>query len=140
MKSLLLIFALAFAPAGHAASDSEILSGISGLETNHDPAAIGRAGERSEFQFIFATWREYTSAPFIKATTDPVLARMVARAHLQRIHAELREYHCAESVTNIGACWNGGLACAWRGASLKAYSYGQKLELLVQGYIRRTRP
>lgn len=135
MKTILLVLALTFAAACHAATDSEIIFAIAGLETNHNPAAIGRAGERSEFQFIFATWREYTSVPFIKATTDPVLAGLVARAHLQRIRAELREYHRAQSVTNIGACWNGGLSCAWRGAVPAAYSYGQRLERLVTGRI-----
>jgi hypothetical protein len=81
MKSIAL--AILLAAPGYALDIDRMLYAIAQVESGGNHAAIGKAGERSQYQMTAATWRRYTRAPFKHATKNPVLARMVARAHVQ---------------------------------------------------------
>ncbi|MCM2304073.1 MAG: lytic transglycosylase domain-containing protein [Elusimicrobia bacterium] len=74
-----------------------LLRALAAVESGSDPRAIGRAGERSQWQIRPATWRQYTRAPFAAATTNEVLAQLVARTHLRTLLAVAERRH--------GAAW-----------------------------------
>lgn len=82
------------------------LVALSQVETRGRGDAIGAAGERSAWQFMPDTWRIYTSAPFEKASTDPVLARLVAETHLRALVARLKREGRPVTVRNVARLWN----------------------------------
>lgn len=103
---LLLALLLCSAPA-YGVNPDRMLYALAAVETQHNPAAIGAAGERSQWQLTAAVWREYTREPFSKATSSPVLARMVARAHVQRIVQRVQRSKLP-SPYSVARGWNPG--------------------------------
>lgn len=87
---------------------ADLLKAIGAVETGNDNSKIGRAGERSEFQLTYATWRRYTKKSFYLASTDPVLARQVAAMHLEHLKKVLLERGWDVTSFNLALLWNGG--------------------------------
>lgn len=110
LPSLLVPLLLLVLPA-RAATDGlgrNVLRSLAAVESGDDPRVIGRLGERSRWQFMERTWRAYTQAPFARASTDEVLARIVAETHLRMIISRLRRQGRPVTVKNIARCWNPG--------------------------------
>lgn len=82
------------------------LYAISQVETGSNPRAIGKAGERSQYQFTAQTWHRYTRAPFSKATSDPLLARLVAQTHLQAILKRFEARGATLTPKRAAMAWN----------------------------------
>jgi hypothetical protein len=89
-----------------------ILWALRQRESGDRADAIGKFGERSAYQFMAATWRSYTRAPFFMASTDRALADKVARAHLAAVVAKLAERGLPAEPQFIAAAWNYGPAFA----------------------------
>ena len=96
---------------------STFILAIALVETGNNPAAIGRAGERSEYQFRRATWECYTALPFDeKHTRDRKFTRTIATRHadsLQRASRHLTTEH--DRVFFCAAAWKcGPRVLAWK--------------------------
>lgn len=89
-----------------------MLMAIATVETGQNPRAIGPVGERTQYQFIRSTWRDYSKFDFADAADNYAEADRVAMAHLRRITAHL----CAEpghvTAENILAAWKYGISRA----------------------------
>jgi hypothetical protein len=69
---------------------------------------VGRNGERSAWQFMPHTWREYTSTPFAQASTNATVAHLTAQMHLRRLRLELETSKVAATPFAIAMVWNAG--------------------------------
>lgn len=97
----------------HGVNSSRLLRAIAEVETGVTDLArgsskVGKAGERSAWQFTATTWRRYTREPFAKASTDPVLAHLVATLHLRYLVARMHEKRQYVSVFTLASAWNAG--------------------------------
>lgn len=109
MKVALLLFLAVSSSAAASVDESVMLWAIGSVESGNDPRAIGKIRrERSEWQFMPGTWTQYTDAPFERATTDPSLARRVARQHLDAIVHRLERNRKPVTPQNIARAWNPG--------------------------------
>ena len=52
---------------------------VARLQSCGDDFAIGRAGERTQYQIMRATWEHYSGVPFVASACHPAEARQVAR-------------------------------------------------------------
>lgn len=95
-------------PARAAVDERAVLQAIAAVETGDRYWLIGRSGERSAWQMTEETWRRYTSAPFVQATTNPLLARIVAATHLRWIMQRLQQRGRPVTAMNIARRWNPG--------------------------------
>jgi hypothetical protein len=86
-----------------------LLVAISSVESNHNDAAVGRAGERGRYQIVEGTWRDCTAHPFMLAH-DWRVAEFVANRHIHcNIIPALVRAERRITVFNIAACWNAGI-------------------------------
>lgn len=85
-----------------------ILYALAAVESGGNPKAIGRAGERSQYQITEAAWREEVDIPFEKATEDPQVAYWVAIWRVRRIVRDLEHRHAAVTPQAIAHAWNPG--------------------------------
>jgi len=140
MKTLALIFVISFSPATFAAiefkiptpaavSDDTVLHFIALKETGNNPHARGIRGERSEFQFMPNTWRQYSRLPHASAATNPAESERVAHAYLADIRANLRKRGLPETAYYIAASWHAGINWSYTNAGLREYA--QSVENLV---------
>lgn len=112
MRILFAVFILLLAPRALGASswtksdERAVLVALMQVETGGRAEQVGAAGERSAWQFMPSTWRKYTSAAFTQASTDPVLARMVAQVHLRTIVEQLRRQGKPVTAKAIARAWN----------------------------------
>lgn len=74
-------------------SYDRFLNAIATIETGNNPNAIGRAGERSVYQFMESTWYDRTDKAFVLATEDPDLAREVAIKHARWVQDRVKSTH-----------------------------------------------
>jgi len=88
--------------------DEILLDAIAQVESANNPLAIGAAGERTEYQFMAATWSQYTRVPFIFAGRDRLLSRQVAREHLAWLRRELVARGFGDSPEVLAAGWRFG--------------------------------
>jgi hypothetical protein len=123
-------------PAAAAIDSEAILWAIRQVETGGNPAAVGKRGERSAYHFIPTTWSMPTSAPFLFATLDPVLANRVALDHLALILRCLKARGLAPTAAHIAAAWR-----YWTTFPLSAASsdYALRIEALYQDRTRTGR-
>ncbi len=114
MKKKILILTLFFSLFGQIlAKDVDIdvlLRCISIVETGEDISAIGRKGERTQYQFLPSTWVMHSSLPFRNANNPKNQNEVdrVARKHLEFIKTTIQERNMRLSVYNIALMWNGG--------------------------------
>jgi muramidase (phage lysozyme) len=86
-----------------------LLVAISSVESNHNDAAVGKAGERGRYQIMATTWRDNTAHPHVLAH-DWRIAEFVAHRHIYtNIIPALSRAKREITVYNIAACWNAGI-------------------------------
>jgi hypothetical protein len=86
-----------------------MIEAIADVESGNDHSEVGDKGELGRCQFMPATWRRYTNAPFqVYARTDCELTRKVEKAHLSYVCAYLlrRGYQLEPAL--IAAAWRFG--------------------------------
>jgi len=110
-----------------------LLVAIGMVESNDNPKAIGKAGERSRWQISRDVWKETTGLPFDRAQFD-AYAYPVARAHLIALKWRLTEAHVPITVKSLALAWNGGATAAILGKleNAKARAYADRVESLYQ--------
>lgn len=94
------------APVAPDFNRAAMLRAIGAVQTRNEPAAIGGAGERSEWQLMEYVWREHIAVPFEWATILPELAERVAREHLEKIVARLARAGRAVTPFAVAREWN----------------------------------
>lgn len=85
-----------------------ILYAISSVESGGNPKAIGRAGERSAYQFTRETWERETALPFKTATENPSAARVIAEKHVGTIIRSLAIKGRKATPEAVARLWNPG--------------------------------
>lgn len=88
--------------------DDAMLAAIRMVESENNPAAIGKLGERSAYQFTRTTWMRFSSAPYVMATTNPAHADAAARVLLASIKRELHKQAAPLRPEFIAALWRHG--------------------------------
>ena len=88
--------------------DNVFLHAIATVETNRNNTAVGKAGERGQYQFMRATWEQYSKTPHSECARFPDEIERVAEAHLNWIKKTLTKNHIEISVENCAAIWNAG--------------------------------
>lgn len=73
------LLALLLAAPAVAAVPDAWLDRTAHLESRHNHAAIGKAGERGAYQIKAAIWRHYSRLPWRVYAHDPAVSRRVAR-------------------------------------------------------------
>ncbi len=89
-------------------SEPEFLWAIAAKETGNRPEAIGPQGERSQYQFTRETWTQHTDVPFMRASSDDVLADIVASQHFDWLQQRLHAARIPVTVRTMAAAWNYG--------------------------------
>lgn len=86
------------------------LRAIAEIETGNNNALVGRAGERSKYQFMRATWEQYSLVPHGKISSVKYAAEIerVAKTHLNWIQSALRRHGYSVTVYNCAVVWNKG--------------------------------
>jgi len=84
------------------------LRAIAEVETGNNPRKVGRLGERGQYQFRLATWRQHTSRPFREAHS-PSVAYTVAARHYDWILQSLERNGKRATPFMIAAAWNSGV-------------------------------
>lgn len=122
---------------------SRMLQAIAAVETgttnlNRPSRKIGRAGERSAWQFTATTWSQYTSAPFTEASKDARLANLVAELHLRHLVADLKLRGKEPMPYNLALAWNAGpAAVAKNRVGPAARDYAKRVENIYR--VTKTR-
>jgi hypothetical protein len=83
-----------------------ILYAISAVESGNNPRAIGKAGERSAYQFTRETWERETSLPFEVATEDASAAKVIAAKHVGSIVRSLAIKGKRATPEAVARAWN----------------------------------
>jgi hypothetical protein len=79
-----------------------LLWAIAAVETGHDDAAIGRAGERSQYQIMEVVWRQHEpSLPHDRCAGQA--ATDVANQHLHWLTKQV-----GSDVISLASAWNQG--------------------------------
>ena len=96
--------------------DNILLRAISQVESNNRHHIIGRAGEKTEYQFRESTWKQYSSTPFlfIDSKHYETESEIVAYKHLAKIKKFLSARN-QYSVRNVAFIWNAGFGAYRRG-------------------------
>jgi hypothetical protein len=94
---------------------------------------IGRNGERSAWQFMAGTWREYTTAPFTHASSNATVAHLIAQTHLRRLRLELETSKIAATPFAIAMAWNAGAsAVIQNSAPNSTWKYAERVVNLYE--------
>lgn len=104
------------APVPEVIDSERLLAAIAMVETGNDNSKLGKWGERSAWQFGKPTWRQYTTEPFHRASTDRLLSKRIADRHYQYLSTWLQRRKIAVTVRTLAAAWR----------------YGEKWALLLQ--------
>lgn len=96
--------------------DNILLQSIAQVESNNQHHRIGRAGEKTKYQFREGTWKQYSSTPFlfIDSKHYELESEIVAYKHLAKIKKFLSARN-QYSVRNIAYIWNAGFGAFKRG-------------------------
>ncbi len=114
--------------------EARLLAAIAHVETGTVNLArpvrrVGRAGERSAWQFTPATWRRYTRTEFTQASTDATLAHLVAQLHLRYLRVELETRGQLVNPYTLALAWNAGLAGVLKNrAGFPARDYAERVD------------
>ena len=117
---LALVISPFLAPKLHAENqiidDNILLQSISIVESNSQHHRIGRAGEKTKYQFRESTWKQYSSTPFlfIDSKHYETESEIVAYKHLAKIKKFLSARN-QYSVRNVAFIWNAGFGAYRRG-------------------------
>lgn len=102
-------------------NDAAFLTAIAIVETNCDNSAVGKAGERSQYQFMRATWDQYARVSHAECAQHPDEIERVANLHLNWIKKTLTKNRMQVNVENCAAVWNAGWGNYRRGFRPRAY-------------------
>jgi hypothetical protein len=102
-------------------NDQQFLRAVAIVETNNDDRAIGKAGERGRYQFMAATWGQYSKIPHTNCAAYPAEIERVAQTHLNWIKKTLKKNGYEISVDNCAAIWNAGWGNFRKGFQPKTY-------------------
>jgi hypothetical protein len=92
----------------------------------------GKGGEVGPYQFQFAVWRQYTTAPFSQAET--AFADTIAAMHYRWIAHRLQVNGVPATSWNIAAAWNGGVRTVLTGRiSFATRDYATRVVNLMEG-------
>lgn len=96
--------------------DNILLQSIAQVESSNQHHIIGRAGEKTKYQFREGTWRQYSSTPFlfIDSKHYELESEVVAYKHLAKIKKFLSVRN-QYSVKNVAFIWNAGFGSYRRG-------------------------
>lgn len=98
---------------------------------------VGRAGERSAWQFTRATWRRHESADFTRyASTQVDLPRRVAYQHLEYLHQQAKARGVEATPWRIAYAWNAGPGGWSRKQTVKSSTYATCVEALYHDLLR----
>ena len=67
---------------------------------------VGSAGERGAWQMKQMVWRQYTRAPFAQASTDAVLANLIAALHLKELCRKMEADKVKPTAYFVALQWN----------------------------------
>lgn len=84
------------------------LRAIAEVETGNNPRKVGRLGERGQYQFRQATWRQHTSQPF-RSAHNPSVAHTVASQHYDWIIQQIERSGKRATPYMVAAAWNSGV-------------------------------
>lgn len=108
------------------------------FETGCKNEAIGAAGERSKFQFMRATWEEYSSIPFTQASKSEEAAEKVFRIHLDWQLRALRQLGLVATPYNLYLLHQAGYGNLRRGTvPTKSHEDAQLVTNLYHLSIRK---
>ena len=104
----LLLFILACTAAYSQTNYDVLVDSISQVESPQ--GKMGKAGERTTFQFTRAVWKQHSTLPFVQSQQNPVEARRVAIAHCQWLSRNVY----SPTPYRIALAWNAGATAANR--------------------------
>lgn len=119
-RRIIILALIILAPKLHAENqvidDNILLQSIAQVESNNQHHIIGRAGEKTKYQFREGTWRQYSSTPFlfIDSKHYELESEVIAYKHLAKIKKFLSARN-QYSVRNIAYIWNAGFGAYRRG-------------------------
>lgn len=112
------------------------LKAVAEVETGGNPRAVGGQGERGLYQFTLATWRAYTTQPFI-AAHDPVIAHEVAVKHFVWLQDRMLASGRQPTAHHLAVAWNSGLSRALTGRFPQSTrDYASRVVNLTGAYAR----
>jgi len=100
------------------------LKAVALVESNNNPRAVGRLGERGLFQFRKETWKQYTRRSFYKAH-DRQTAYEIASKHYDWLYKRFVANGYRPTPYLMAAAWNAGLSKTLSGrmpASTRSYA------------------
>ena len=100
-------------PGATIIEDETLLRAIAQVETgtvilSRPCRKVGKAGERGAWQMKWMVWRQYTREPFAKASSNPTLAHLIARLHLENIRLSIKKAGMEATPFQIAYRWNSG--------------------------------
>lgn len=94
----------------------------------------GALGERGDYQFREATWRQHMPGVSFDLARDPRVARICAMRHLAWLQRELPKAGIDPNPFNLALCWNAGLDTVLRAAAPeRAYQYANRVQRRYRG-------
>jgi len=110
----------------------KFLHAIALVETNNRMDLVGASGERSRYQFMRATWEQYSRIPFERASVDVAEAERVAHAHLTWVQKTLGD---KATPYNVALVWNAGLGNFRRNKLLpRHHGYAERVSNLYLSF------
>ncbi len=95
-------------PAPQKWPSRQLLDALAFVESSNNPRAVSPAGARGLYQFMPATWGDVMDMPFTQAF-DPVSSEIAAVRYLEWIRATLVKWKGSADVSDVLACWHGGI-------------------------------
>jgi hypothetical protein len=101
---------------------------------------VGRAGERSEYQFIPAVWRQHSKFPIWRASSNKpecvAEQQRVARAHLSWIRVAMPRIGLSTTPYTLALVWNAGIGRVSRHeTSLAQQDYANRVNNTYQNLV-----
>lgn len=107
------------------------LSAIAEVETGGNVHAVGRHGERGQYQFRKNVWRQYTTRSFFDAH-NPTLSYYVALKHFDWLYDGFLRNGRTPTPYLMAAAWNGGLSRTLSGRlPSSTRSYAQRVSNII---------
>ena len=104
---------------------------------------VGRVGERSEWQFRYETWTQYSAKPFHWASSSRVECvkeqHRVAMAHAEWILRSLPDLNLSANAYSVGLVWTAGYGNVQNGDITPAkYAYAERVEAVYHELVKKT--
>jgi len=111
---------------------SLLLLAISAVESGGNPLAVGKSGERSQFQITEAVWKIRSELQFTEASKpDQIEATRVAHEEMIARARQLEAAGVPITPENLAYSWNAGarraISHALSGEKFKPNSYAQRV-------------